>query len=76
MSGQSICQSSYNDLPLNRALFYVRNLVGRTVALLANLAPRKLRGVMSQGMILAAGDGAEIQLVTVPGDPKPGTRIS
>ena len=29
-------------------------LVGREVVYLANLAPKKLRGVMSQGMILAA----------------------
>ncbi len=31
-------------------------LVGRKILLLANLAPRKLRGVESQGMILAAED--------------------
>ncbi len=31
-------------------------IIGRQVSLLANLAPRKLRGVMSQGMILMAED--------------------
>ncbi|MCA9546705.1 MAG: methionine--tRNA ligase, partial [Myxococcales bacterium] len=31
------------------------DLVGQTVVLLANLAPRKIRGVVSQGMLLAAG---------------------
>ncbi len=31
-------------------------IVGRTVIYFANLAPRKIRGVVSQGMILAAGD--------------------
>ena len=51
-------------------------LVGRSVAVLANLAPRKLRGVLSQGMILAAGEGADVKLMTVPGDLPPGTRIS
>ncbi|MCA9537373.1 MAG: methionine--tRNA ligase [Myxococcales bacterium] len=51
-------------------------LVGQTVCLLANLAPRKLRGVMSQGMILAAGEGENVKLMTVPGDLSPGTRIS
>ena len=30
-------------------------MVGKTVIYLANLAPRKIRGVLSQGMILAAG---------------------
>lgn len=52
------------------------DLVGRTVVLLANLAPRKIRGVLSQGMLLAAGDGPAIQLATVPGDLPPGTEIS
>ena len=51
-------------------------LVGRTVALLANLAPRKIRGVVSEGMLLAAGEGKDIQLVTLSGDLPPGTRIS
>ncbi len=37
------------------ALHYApEDLVGRQVCLLANLAPRKLRGIMSQGMILTA----------------------
>ncbi len=31
------------------------DLVGKTVTYLANLAPRKLRGVMSQGMLIAGG---------------------
>lgn len=33
------------------------NVVGRKVSLLANLAPRKMRGVESQGMILMAENG-------------------
>ncbi len=33
------------------------NIIGQKVLILANLAPRKLRGVESQGMILMAGDG-------------------
>lgn len=58
------------------AAYAPEDLVGRTVALVANLAPRKLRGVMSQGMLLAAGEGADVKLMTVPGDIAPGTRIS
>jgi methionyl-tRNA synthetase len=34
-------------------------LVGRKVAIVTNLAPRKLRGVESDGMILAASSGPE-----------------
>ena len=36
-------------------------LVGRKVVIVANLAPRKLRGIESQGMIVAASLGEEGQ---------------
>ena len=36
--------------------FKPEEVVGKKVLLLANLAPRKLRGVESQGMILMAED--------------------
>ncbi len=51
------------------------DLVGQTVVVLANLEPREIRGVVSQGMVLAAGEGATVRLLTVPEVP-PGTRIS
>ncbi len=51
------------------------DLVGRSVVLLANLAPRKMRGIVSQGMILAAGEGADTRLATAP-DQAPGTEVS
>ena len=35
--------------------YSTEDLVGKTVVYLANLEPRKLRGVVSQGMIVAAG---------------------
>ncbi|WDL99009.1 methionine--tRNA ligase [Alicyclobacillus sp. ALC3] len=41
-------------------------LVGRKVVVVANLKPVKLRGVDSNGMILAASEGDELTLVTVP----------
>ncbi|MSP74083.1 MAG: methionine--tRNA ligase [Myxococcales bacterium] len=50
-------------------------IIGRTVVLLANLESRKIRGILSQGMLLAAGSGASLRLVTVPDDPAPGTTI-
>ena len=34
-------------------------LVGRRIVIVANLAPRKMRGLESHGMLLAASDGAE-----------------
>ena len=51
------------------ALYYKpEELVGKTVVVVANLAPVKLRGVESQGMLLAASCGERLRLVTVDGD--------
>jgi len=43
--------------------------------LLANLKPTKLRGVMSQGMILAASDDQYIDVLTVSKDIASGNRV-
>jgi len=50
-------------------------LVGRKVIFLANLAPATIRGVTSQGMILAAGAERVIGLSAVDGDVPVGTKI-
>jgi methionyl-tRNA synthetase len=50
-------------------------LVGKTIALVANLKPAKLMGVESNGMILAASPGDKAVLCTFEGDVAPGTRI-
>jgi methionyl-tRNA synthetase len=51
-------------------------LVGRKVVIVANLAPRKLRGVESQGMILAASRDGDIPVLVAPiDDVPPGTRL-
>ena len=53
------------------------SLVGLTVVLLANLKPRKVRGILSQGMLLAAGGGEQpVRLLTVPGEMPTGVEIS
>ena len=46
-------------------------LVGKRVVIVANLAPRKMRGIVSQGMILSAEDNGELDLLTVE-KPLPG----
>jgi methionyl-tRNA synthetase len=51
-------------------------LVNKYVILVANLKPVKLRGVESQGMILAASTNKELVLVTVEKVIKSGTKIS
>ena len=49
------------------AKFYTpEELVGRKVICVTNLKPVKLRGEMSQGMILAASHGDQLTLATVP----------
>ena len=50
-------------------------MVGRTVVYLANLKPAKIRGVLSQGMILAAGDADVLALSALDKDVPPGTKI-
>ncbi len=50
-------------------------LVGRSVVVVANLAPTKLRGIVSEGMVLAALEGGHLALVG-PIDPaSPGARV-
>ena len=46
-------------------------MVGRTVILIANLKPAKIRGIESHGMLLAASDAGRttLSLVTAPGLP-------
>jgi len=51
-------------------------LVGRRVIVVANLKPAKLRGVVSQGMVLAAKHGDRLTLATVDDTVPPGTKVS
>jgi methionyl-tRNA synthetase len=56
------------------AQFYKpEELVGKDVAMIANLAPAKILGVESRGMILAAGDEASLLVPLRP--VKPGTKV-
>jgi methionyl-tRNA synthetase len=51
-----------------RAHYAPETLVGRQVVVVANLEPAMLRGVESQGMLLAASSGDRVVLVC-PDDP-------
>jgi methionyl-tRNA synthetase len=52
-------------------------LIGKTVILIANLKPVKLRGILSEGMILAAEDkDGNLALVTVDQEIANGSRVS
>ncbi|MDQ3369235.1 MAG: methionine--tRNA ligase subunit beta, partial [Myxococcota bacterium] len=50
-------------------------IIGKQVIVVANLPPATLRGVVSEGMILAAGDQAILGLSALDQDVPPGTRV-
>ena len=58
------------------AKFYKpEELVGRQIVIVANLEPRQMMGLESNGMILAAGDGEVISLLVPDKELSPGTSI-
>ncbi len=50
-------------------------LVGKKLILVANLKPARLRGIESQGMILAASDGEKLAVAVLDGDVPTGARV-
>jgi methionyl-tRNA synthetase len=51
-------------------------MVGKSVVFVSNLKPRALRGVLSEGMMLAADDGkGNVKLITVDGDIETGSEV-
>jgi methionyl-tRNA synthetase len=60
-------------------LYYAKeDLLGKKIAVIANLEPRKLRGIISHGMLLAASneDKSSVVLLTLDKDIANGSRIS
>lgn len=53
----------------------LESLVGKSVVLVANLAPAKIRGVVSQGMVLAADSGDRVVLVSPESDVPLGSKV-
>ncbi|MCG3137849.1 MAG: Methionine--tRNA ligase [Phycisphaerae bacterium] len=53
-------------------------LVGKNIVVVANLAPRKMRGEVSQGMLLAASNSDHTRVIVLtPDQPiEPGSKIS
>lgn len=46
-----------------RESYSAEEMVGKTVVIVANLVPAKLRGVLSEGMLLAVGDNPNVSLI-------------
>ncbi|MEM9282813.1 MAG: methionine--tRNA ligase [Verrucomicrobiota bacterium] len=60
-----------------KAAYEPEELVGRLVVMVANLAPRKMKFGVSEGMIIAAGPGGkDIFLLSPDEGAKPGQRVS
>jgi methionyl-tRNA synthetase len=51
------------------------DLVGKQILVVANLAPAKIFGVESQGMLLACGGEDDLKLLTFDGEVSAGTRV-
>ncbi len=59
-----------------KAAYKPEDLVGRKTVMVANLAPRKMRFGLSEGMVLAAGPGGEDIFLLSPDDgAEPGMRV-
>lgn len=61
-----------------RGYYEPEQLVGRLIVVVTNLAPRTMRGIESQGMLLAASttDRSQVILVSPSADIAPGSKVS
>lgn len=51
-------------------------LIGKKVVIVANLKPRKMRGEISQGMILSAEKDGKLQIIEAPKDAPNGSEVA
>ena len=58
-----------------KSAYNPEELEGRLTVMVANLAPRKMRFGLSEGMVLAAGDGKGIYILSPDSGAEPGMRI-
>ena len=61
-----------------RGHYEPETLVGRSIVVVTNLAPRKMRGLESDGMLLAASNGAHDRVILLQpeADIEPGASVS
>lgn len=68
-NGRTICAGL-------KEFYSIEELEGKEVVFVANLQPRPLRGVTSEGMILAADDGnGGVSIITLDKAMKPGSKV-
>ncbi len=56
--------------------YSTEELTGKKVVLVANLKPAELKGVVSEGMVLAASEGSILKLLTVDEDISNGAKVT
>ncbi len=56
--------------------YAAEDLIGRQIVVVANLEPAKLRGIESQGMMLAAKDDDRIVILNPEKPVSPGAKVS
>jgi len=59
-----------------KSAYKPEDLIGQHTVLVANLKARKMKFGLSEGMILAAGDGKDIYLMAPHAGAQPGTRVT
>ncbi len=55
--------------------YTAEELEGRTIVVVTNLEPAQLRGVRSEGMLLAAQEGEDVVLLTLDREVAPGSPV-
>lgn len=55
--------------------YSIQEMVGKKIIMVSNLEPAELRGVVSNGMLLAAESGNIVSLLTIDKDVGPGSKI-
>lgn len=53
----------------------IEEMQGRSVVVLCNLKPAKMRGILSEAMVMCASTEEKVELIQPPADAKPGDRV-
>ncbi len=56
--------------------YTAQDMVGKTLVIVCNLKPARIRGIESNGMLLAAQSGKDLVLLTTDKDISPGAAVS
>jgi methionine--tRNA ligase beta chain len=58
-----------------KAFYTKEELIGRQIVIVANLEPRKIAGILSHGMLLAAENGNDVSLLSPDREFRAGSKI-